>query len=144
MENFLFYLLLDAVDLADRQSALIAVLEIQRDTSLDLAKQAVTQMKSARLNMLADHISTREDFNQDLPDKCVIGIGLKLVGKDAFYPERLSVFADYYGLTPEQVDALFWGQYNDLLSNELNHDKTKLHRVTNEEVVRVLRRLAAK
>jgi len=144
MENFLFYLLLDAVDLADRQSALIAVLEIQRDQSLDLAQRAVAQMKSARLNMLADHINTREDFNQDLPDKCVIGIGLALVGKNSFCDDRETVFAEYYGLTVAQTDALFWGQYNDLLPNELNHERTKLHRVTREEVVRVLRRLASK
>ena len=144
MENIYFFLLLEALDITDRQSALIAVLEAQRDQALKIATEAVAQMRAARLTMLADHIVTREDFNQDIPIQCVVGIGLKLVGRTVTGSRSVdnAAFAEYYGLTADETSALFWGQYGDLFYDELNHDKYNLHRISREEAARILRRLA--
>ena len=145
MENLLlFSLLLDSFELLDRQTVLIHETALQRDLALDIATKAVAQMKSAKLLMLADHIDTREDFDQDIPVNCVIGIGLKLVGRNVtgFRDKDKEAFSDYYGLTASETDALFWAQYGNLFPDESNHDTFNLYRIERGEVTRILRRLA--
>lgn len=100
-------------------------------------------MNNQKLLALADHIEGREDFNQDLPDKCVIRMGLELVGAER-HPrsDDTDLFAEHYGLTEKRTDDLYWGQYNNLFTNELNHSVYELHRVSRFEAARILRRLA--
>jgi hypothetical protein len=100
------------------------------------------QNPNEKLLALADHIDSRYDFNQDLPKKCVIGIGLEFAGIDGDYVDDVKAFAEHYGITKEQAEALFWGQYGDIFPNEWNHNSYQLYRVASSEATRILRRLA--
>jgi hypothetical protein len=146
MDNFLFLLLIDAVDLADRQSALIAVLEAQRDQALDVATRAVAQMKNAKLAILADHIRTRQDFHQDSLTKCIVAIGLELAGIpiSPIRSQKLQAFASYYGVSYDVATDIYLGKFGNLFEDERTCGLFQLETVTREEASRILRRLAAR
>lgn len=96
-----------------------------------------------KLLTLANEIYNRHDFNQDIPNTCVIGIGLELIGlKASTFSSDTSLFAANYAVTFPQANALYWAKYQDLFPDELNHNASELYRVTRQEASRVLRRLA--
>ena len=96
-----------------------------------------------KLNALADHIESLSygQFNQGFPSKCVIPHGLKLFGFD---PEqvhdKISVFADEYGISYFDAGAIYWASYSKLGIGEPNQANYRVHQF---EAARILRKFAA-
>ena len=100
-------------------------------------------MANMRLLILAEYIEDFEAFNQDEPWNCVIGIGLRLAGfeRTISYAD-LALFAQFYGISEFQTEALYWADYDKLFSDEMAHNHFELRYIEREEVARILRRLA--
>lgn len=96
-----------------------------------------------KLNALADHIENLPagEFNQDQPSKCVVTHGLRLFG---FNPDTVhnptAVFADEYGISYFDAEAIYWADYSKLSIGEKDQAN---YRVDRFEAARILRKFAA-
>lgn len=96
-----------------------------------------------KLNALADYIESlgHNEFNQDLPSKCVVPHGLKLLGHDLNrVHDEISVFADEYGINYFDAAAIYWANYSELGIGERDQAN---YQVDQFEAARILRKFAA-
>lgn len=97
-------------------------------------------MPNEKLLHLADVIESRQDFNQDQPSKCVVGIGLEVAGIETdVFSNEIELFANHYGVTYEVADAIFWANYSEIFDDENDVLNILVDRF---EAARILRRVA--
>jgi hypothetical protein len=93
---------------------------------------------STKLRRLATHIKGNKEFAQWEPDRCIVGLGLRLHGSRS---TSTSTFARLYGVTEHEARRLFYGDFGQL---GLKNVRDALAHVTRARVERVLRKLADK